>query len=142
LPRDPGVRLRGIAAGPGITERSACGTVTGLTAASRTCRVTAVAASGIPPGTQITGEPGHAQQGVAERGQADGRSAAAAGQQRGSADRPDLAAGRRRQPGAVAAQHLCRDTARPGHHHRAGYPSHADDHPGAAGDLRLNKDPW
>jgi hypothetical protein len=33
LPRDPGVRLRDIAAGPGITERSACGIITGLTAA-------------------------------------------------------------------------------------------------------------
>jgi hypothetical protein len=33
IARDPGVRLRGIAAGPGSTERSACGIVAGLTAA-------------------------------------------------------------------------------------------------------------
>ena len=33
IARDPGVRLRDIAAGPGITERSACGIITGLTAA-------------------------------------------------------------------------------------------------------------
>jgi hypothetical protein len=32
IARDPGVRLRDIAASPGITERSACGIVTGLTA--------------------------------------------------------------------------------------------------------------
>jgi DNA-binding IclR family transcriptional regulator len=33
IARDPGMRLRDIAASPGITERSACGIVTGLTAA-------------------------------------------------------------------------------------------------------------
>ena len=33
LARDPGVRLRDIAAGPGSTERSACGIVTDLTTA-------------------------------------------------------------------------------------------------------------
>ena len=33
IARDPGVRLRDIAAGPGSTERSACGIVTDLTAA-------------------------------------------------------------------------------------------------------------
>src|SRR5258707_12377507 len=99
------------------------------------------------PGTQITGEPGHARQGIAERGQAGGRGDAVAGQQRAGADRADQAvgggAGQRRQPGAVVAQHLCCDTAGPGHHHWAGYrfPYHADDHLGAAGDHRLDKDP-
>jgi hypothetical protein len=33
IARDPGVRLRDIAAGPGSTGRNACGIVTGLTAA-------------------------------------------------------------------------------------------------------------
>ena len=33
IARDPGVRLRDIAAGPGSTERSACGIVTDLTTA-------------------------------------------------------------------------------------------------------------
>ena len=33
IARDPGVRLRGLAAGPGSTERSAYGIVTDLTAA-------------------------------------------------------------------------------------------------------------
>ena len=33
IARDPGVRLRDIAAGPGSTERSGCGIVTDLTTA-------------------------------------------------------------------------------------------------------------
>jgi hypothetical protein len=39
IARDPGVRLRDIAAGPGSTGRSACGIVTGLTAAGYASRM-------------------------------------------------------------------------------------------------------
>ena len=45
IARDPGARFRDIAAGPGSTGRSACGIVTGLTAAGYAAKQKTAAAT-------------------------------------------------------------------------------------------------